>query len=147
MSGGIGEPRAIPNSVTARDLSNASEGNTAMKDRNDASSNVKRSRIKPHAVLGAGNLTSAIWKAAELGNDELFYFNVFRMDAQTGDVTQRFAMSDILDLIRLAQVLAIALSEENCLDDHLRDDLACLASCLDEVLPSSSAVAASQSQR
>lgn len=107
-----------------------------MKSRKDASCIGSVCNPKPHSMLGAGALASTVWKTTEQGERDPFRFNVFRLEADNGNVTQRFASSDIPDLARLTQVLAIALSGEEGLGDELRDDLACLAACLGDVLPS-----------
>ena len=108
-----------------------------MKSRKDANSNGLVRNPKPHAMLGAGALASSIWKTTEQDERDAFRFNVFRLDADNGNVTQRFASSDIPDLARLAQVLAVAISGEDSVPNELRDDLSCLAACLGDVLPNS----------
>ncbi len=89
---------------------------------------------KPDAVVGAGRLAAEIWKSRD---DEVdFDFNVFRVDRKTGAVNQLFKSADVADLARLAQLLAAEMSTDELLGRETCDDLACLAACLEDVLPS-----------
>lgn len=105
-----------------------------MTTQNDATRNNNASQRKPHAIVGAGRLVAAIWKSENEKAPSNYRFNVYRMNTATGRVTHRFAPRDIEHLVRLAQVLAIELSNDGSLDAELRDDLSCLEACLDEVL-------------
>ncbi len=88
----------------------------------------------PYMMLGAGQLCAAVCKEGdELGGWQ-YRFNVFRMDANSGSVEQRFAPQDITDLVKLARVLAYAIADDGCLSRELRDDLHRLSTCLDDVL-------------
>ena len=106
-----------------------------MTTQNDATRNNSGSQRTPHAIVGAGRLVSAIWKSENEEAPSSYRFNVYRMNTATGRVTHRFAPKDIEHLVRLAQVLAIELSNDGSLDAELRDDLERLEACLHDVLP------------
>lgn len=103
---------------------------------NDANGNRKTAGRKPYAMVGAGRLTASIWKEGDEHSGWRYRFNLFRMSRASGRISQRFLPQDVADLARLAQLLAFALSDDGCLGSELRDDLSCLAACLDQVLPS-----------
>jgi len=78
-------------------------------------------RPKPMMLVGAGPLTSAIWK---LGNEESgwrYRFNVVRQSAPGGCVTDLFQPMDLIHFIKLIQVLAAEIANDGCLthDEHL----------------------------
>jgi len=107
--------------------------NTRRKKDQPSNGSVKEE--KPYTMLGAGNLTAALWKYGDKRSGWHYRFNVFRMGNRDGRVSQRFLPRDVADLAKLAQVLAFALTDDGCLDQELRDDLSCLSACLDQVLP------------
>ena len=85
---------------------------------------------------GAGNLAASLWKFGDEESGWRYRFNIFRMARANGRVSHRLLPHDVADLAKLAQTLAFALSEEECLDRELRDDLRCLFACLSDVFPS-----------
>ena len=110
-------------------------GDYAMKTETDANVKSERSQEKPYAMLGAGDLTASLWKSGDERSGWHYYFNIYRTSSRNGHVSQLFSPKDVVDLVKLAQVLAFALSDDGCLDTETRDDLACLSGCLDDVLP------------
>lgn len=107
-----------------------------MRPGTDANESRQAAGRKPYAMLGAGRLTATLWKEGNEHAGWQYRFNLFRMSRNSGRVSQRFLPRDVPDLARLAQLLAFTLSDDGCLDSELRDDLSCLAACLDQVLPS-----------
>ena len=107
-----------------------------MKKENDANGKSNASDCRPCAMLGAGNLAASLWKFGDEETGWRYRFNIFRMSRANGRVSHRLLPQDVADLAKLAQTLAFALSEEECLDRELRDDLGCLFTCLADVLPS-----------
>ena len=94
----------------------------------------KSFRPKPMMHVGAGPLTSSIWK---LGDDESgwrYRFHVVRQLAPSGCVTDLFQPMDLIHFVRLIQVLAAEISNDGCLthDEHVM--LRTLAQRLDEFL-------------
>jgi len=89
---------------------------------------------KPVMLVGAGPLTSAIWK---LGNEESgwrYRFNVVRQSAPGGCVTDLFQPMDLIHFIKLIQVLAAEIANDGCLTHDERVMLKNLAVQLDECL-------------
>lgn len=66
---------------------------------------------KPIAMVGAGQLAAAVWATTDARGARRHSFNVFRIDASTGCVTQRFTDADVADLAKLAEVLTVAMTE------------------------------------
>lgn len=94
----------------------------------------KSFRPKPMMHVGAGPLTSSIWK---LGDDESgwrYRFNVVRQSVPSGCVTDLFQPVDLIHFVRLIQVLAIELANDGCLTHDECMILKNLARQLDEIL-------------
>lgn len=89
---------------------------------------------KPYAIVGAGSLTAAIWKDGNAESDRAYGFNIFRLDARGGAVTQRLSPDDISDLVKLARVLAQVIADDGCLSFEVRRELRTLAASIDCVL-------------
>lgn len=91
-------------------------------------------RPKPYAMVGAGKLVSTLWKSGDQQAGWRYHFNLFRMTAR-GQVGQLLSPGDLIDLIKLARVLAATLAEDGCLSSARRRELACLAAMLDHLFP------------
>lgn len=105
-----------------------------MKPKHDAQREILKRDHQPYHVLGADKVTSFLWKDGDERTGWQYSFNVFRVDRTTGEVSQLFQPTDVESLARLTRLLAFELSSDGCLPSDLRNDLACLASCLDDVL-------------
>ena len=90
-------------------------------------------QLKPYAMVGAGRLTSTLWKIGDQQAGWYYRFNIFWM-TDRGRVGQRFSPADIVDLVKLARVLAATLAEDGCLSPVRRSELARLAELLDQVI-------------
>ena len=87
---------------------------------------------KPMMLVGAGQLTSAIWK---LGNEESgwrYRFNMVRQSVPSGCVTDLFQPMDLICFIKLIQLLAAEIANDGCLTHNERLMLRNLAQRLDE---------------
>lgn len=103
---------------------------------NHNSHNRKRRRPrkpKPMAMVGAGPLTSAIWKSGDVQGGWRYRFNLFRQLARTGHVSQLFHPADLTHLVKLTQVLAAVLADDGCLAAEQRRFLRQLAAQLDDI--------------
>lgn len=92
---------------------------------------MKGNSSKPYAMVGAGNLTACIWKDHASESGWTYRFNVFRLEASKGRVTQRLQPGDITDLVKLARVLAQVISDDGCLTPKLCHELRTLAVSID----------------
>lgn len=90
----------------------------------------KRSR-QPHAVLGAGALTSHVYRR-ERDGEVAYRFNCFRMNDEA-TVSHALQPSDLRDLVKLCQVLSFTIADDGWLSRELRLQLFMLAEQLDEV--------------
>lgn len=88
---------------------------------------------KPYAMLGAGQLVSAIWKTGDEQSGWGYHFNVYRSNNRTGHVSQLLRPADIFDLVKLSQVLAATLADDGCITANERLALATLAGELDGI--------------
>jgi len=90
---------------------------------------------EPYSILGSGNLCASLYKRGTERGGWYYHFNLFRMDQSSGSADPRFRPSDVIDLAKLARLLAFAMAEDGCLQAGPRDDLYRLAARLDGVLP------------
>ncbi|MDA1013845.1 MAG: hypothetical protein O3A00_05250 [Planctomycetota bacterium] len=104
-----------------------------MKTQQNAERETNSFTHKPDAEIGAGRLSARVWKTRKHEVD--FDFNVYRVERTTGKVDQLFQSGDLADLARLTQLLAAEMSTDEALGQETCDDLACLAACLEDVLP------------
>ncbi len=90
--------------------------------------------LRPYAVLGAGKLTSSLYKTG----DELigfhYRFNIVQLNCATGRVGHWLAPDDIVSLVKLARVMAAELANDGCMDVALRRQLYTLDSLLTGIL-------------
>ena len=89
---------------------------------------------KPMAMVGAGRLTSMIWKDGDERAGWRYSFNLFRLAAQGGRVSQLFKPADVIHFVKLAQVLAAVIADDGCLTQIECGVLKRLAKDLDGVL-------------
>ncbi len=85
-------------------------------------------------TLESGDLTATVRRTKSL----LFRTDYnFTLESERGNPVfpHDFSASDVPDLARLALMLACAISADETVEPRLRDDLGCLAACLEEVLP------------
>lgn len=110
-----------------------------MTDRRQFKSEI-RSTItpKPYCSVGAGQLTSFVWKSGDEQAGWQYRFNIFRLRSKGGRVTQLFAPNDLFHFVKLVQVLAAVLADDGCLSAIDRGVLQRLARDLDALLTSAS---------
>ena len=92
----------------------------------------RRDQSRPNAIVGAVQLVSAVWNTAPSIGAGSSHFNVYRMSPGNGRVSRLLRPSDLPDLVKLCQVLALALADDASLSRGERLTLADLASRLDE---------------
>lgn len=88
--------------------------------------------LKPMGMVGAGPLTSMIWKTGDQDAGWRYRFNLFRTAARGGRVSQLFTPADVIHFVKLAHVLAAVLADDGCLSPVERGVLKRLAAELDE---------------
>jgi hypothetical protein len=89
---------------------------------------------RPMAMVGAGPMSSAIWKLGDERSGWQYRFSLFRQTACTGNVSQLFSPSDLIHLVKLAHVLAAVLADDGCLPERQRGQLLRLAGDIDDML-------------
>ena len=95
-------------------------------------SNERTSRLRqPHAVLGAGAITSHVYRTERSG-EAVYRFNCFRVNGEM-TVSHSLHPSDLRDLVKLCQVLSFTIADDGWLSQELRLQLFVLAEQLDEV--------------
>lgn len=85
------------------------------------------------ARLDAEPLLAPIWKNESPRGEAFYEFGLFR-ETTFGDAVTRFRPEELLKLPNLIQKLAAYFAGIDSLDPALRDDLSCLACCLDDFL-------------
>lgn len=93
---------------------------------------------KPIAMVGAGRLTSMIWKNGDQRSGWRYSFNLFRLASQGGRVSQLFKPTDVIHFVKLAQVLAAVIADDGCLTQVEAGALKRLANDLDQLLKQAS---------
>lgn len=93
---------------------------------------------KPYVIVGAGRLSAVVWKSTTAQGSPDFRFNIFTLDATTGTAGQSFAPDDVIDLAKLAHVLAAVLVDEGGVEPDLRHRLNSLFRNLESVFCSDS---------
>lgn len=88
---------------------------------------------RPYAMLGAGQIVSALWKDGDERSGWSYRFNIYRSNPSSGKVSQLLRPGDVKDLAKLCQVLAAVLADDGCLPDSQRRELAQLAQQLDVI--------------
>ncbi len=89
---------------------------------------------RPTEYVGAGPLTSAVWK---LGSDQSrwsYCFNVVRQTSDGGHCNDLFQPADLIHFVKLIQVLAAVIADDGCLTQADRTTLRTLAAMLDDIL-------------
>lgn len=102
-----------------------------MADRDDKHRSNSTAKNRPYCLVGADRLSAAIWKHGDEENGFRYQFNVFRMLAAHGRVSQLFGPEDVLCLAKLAHILAVALIDDGCIDVDLKRRLKRLVIRLD----------------
>ena len=93
---------------------------------------------RPYCTVGAGPLSSFVWKTGDTDSGWRYQFNVFRFAAKGGRVKQLFGPSELMHFVKLTQVLAAFLADDGCLSPVDRGVLSRLAKDLDELLKNAS---------
>ncbi len=102
---------------------------------NDSETSSRRSTMpKPYCSVGAGRLTSFVWKSGDDHSGWRYQFNLFRLAANGGRVSQLFAPADLIHFVKLTQVLAAVIADDGCLSPIDRGVLKRLAADLDQML-------------
>ena len=95
---------------------------------------VERNAPRPMEIVGAGPLLSTIWK---LGDEHAGWRYRFSLTRQTSDrsvFTDLFQPLDLVNFIKLIQVLAAVIADDGCLNQAERTTLKKLAKQLDDLL-------------
>jgi hypothetical protein len=89
---------------------------------------------KPYCSVGAGPLTSFVWKSGDGSARWRYQFNLFRLADDGGRVSQLFAPADLIHFVKLTHVLAAVIADDGCLSTVDRGVLKRLATELDQML-------------
>ena len=95
---------------------------------------VTAAQPKPMVLVGAGTLTSAIWKLGSEQSGWRYRFNVVRQTSDRRQFTDLFQPTDLIHFVKLIQVLAAVIADEGCLTQTERTMLRNLAAELDNFL-------------
>lgn len=90
--------------------------------------------LKPYCSLGAGCLSSFLWKIGDNDSGWRYRFNIYRLAAKSGRVSQLFRPADLMHFVKLVQVMASVIADDGCLSSVERGVLRRLATELDALL-------------
>ncbi len=76
----------------------------------------------PVAVVGAGDLVSHVVRGDEVNDTANYRFSIFRLNADLR-ATHALRPEDLPDLIKLCQVVTVAIVDDGWLPDETRDAL------------------------
>ncbi len=96
-----------------------------MSSERQLSASIRHSRMYRATV--SGSVTSSIWQVDDEVGGCSYHFNLFRMPAETGRVSQLFQPEDLVSLLKVCRELAQVLAEAPHTDAHLSHDLALMA--------------------
>lgn len=102
-----------------------------MTNRNDKHRKNSKVTNRPYCLVGASRLSAALWKDGDEQGGFRYRFNIFRMLASSGRVSQLFDPEDVISLAKLAHVMALALIDDGCIHADLRRQLQQLVVRLD----------------
>lgn len=86
---------------------------------------------KPYRFVGAGRLTSMLWKTGDEHSGGKYRFNIVRGPTLLESFNPLFEPADLSDLVKLAQVMASVIADDGCLHADDRKRLKSLISDLD----------------
>jgi hypothetical protein len=84
-------------------------------------------------MLGAGQLVSTIWQTGRAPGRRSARFNIYRLSPHDGRVSQLLRGTDLHDLVKLCQVLAVTLADDDGLPPEQRRTLGDLAARLSHI--------------
>ena len=89
---------------------------------------------RPTEFVGAGPLTSAVWKLGSEKSGWSYRFNIVRQAFDSGHCTDFFQPADLIHFVKLIQVLATVIADDGCTTQADRTTLRTLAAKLDDIL-------------
>ena len=95
---------------------------------------MERNDPRPMEIVGAGPLLSTIWKLGDEHTGWRYRFNLTRQTSDKSVFTDLFQPLDLVNLIKLIQVLAAVIADDGCLTQVDRTTLKNLATQLDDLL-------------
>ena len=94
----------------------------------------ERGEPRPMEIVGAGPLLSTIWKLGDEHSGWRYRFNLTRQTSDRRVFTDLFRPLDLVNFIKLIQVLAAVIADDGCLTQADRTTLKNLAAQLDDLL-------------
>ena len=102
-------------------------------DHSDSPPKPRTTIPQPYCTIGAGRLTSFVWKTGDQDAGWRYRFNLFRMTHAGAQVSQLYKPADLMHLVKLVQVMASVLLDDGCIGHTERCMLRKLATDLDKV--------------
>ena len=97
-------------------------------------SSMERVDPRPMEIVGAGPLLSTIWKLGDEHTGWRYRFNLTRQTSDRRVFTDLFQPQDLVQFIKLIQVLAAVIADDGCLNQAEQTTLKTLATQLDDLL-------------
>ena len=97
-------------------------------------SRMERDAPRSMEIVGAGPLLSTIWKLGDEHTGWRYRFNLTRQTPNKSVFTDLFQPLDLVNFIKLIQVLATVIADDGCLNQAERTTLKSIAQQLDDLL-------------
>ena len=94
---------------------------------------MKNSNRRPYFQVGAGCLSSAVYKSHEGGEDWRYRFNVVKTQFETGRLVHWLEPEDVKDLLKLIQVLCAELACDGCMHPEQKRELDWISKSLEAI--------------
>ncbi len=91
------------------------------------------SDTKPYEMMGAGRLSSALYKVGDETTVWRYRFNIYCTDFNSGRLSHWLQPDDLVDMLKLIQVIASELAFDGCLDKAQLDQMNWVAKCLEAI--------------
>ena len=115
-------------------------------DHSETATQTKTTIPRPYCTIGAGQLTSIVWKIGDQDSGWRYRFNLFRLTRDCAQVSQLYKPSDVRDFVKLAQVLASVILDDGCISRPERELLRQLATDLDGVIAATATASSTEEQ-
>ncbi len=89
--------------------------------------------IRPHAVLGSGDLVSHLRRFTDDEGATDYVFNVIQFRSESLEASHALRPEDLRSVVKLCQVMAFTVADDGWVQPQLREELFQLASELDEL--------------
>lgn len=85
------------------------------------------------AMVGAGELTSALYRLPDDNSDFRYSFNLYRVSERSGQVSHLIRSKDLIDLLKLVQVLSAEIANDGWITEEEKKRLRWIEKTLEAI--------------